>query len=164
MTASHYLHLYELIEELAKSVDVFVFFEKGNSVVELKHINSSFVQKPHNLFYRMIERYKHFKKLQANGYTTFYCHYTFASAILAKLITSIHGGRVLLWMCVKELQYQQPFNITNIARKLTQDWPTNFALRIVDKLVTCTATMKAYYARIYGVSRVINISYLSEIG
>ena len=150
-TTSHYLHVYELIEEVASTVEIFVFAESGENNIQIKNIAGAYTQRFHWLFARIIERWMVFTLLRLRGFSTFYCHYAFTSCLVAKFVTFALGGKTVLWMCVKEHLYKEKLSLSSLGKKLSKEWPIVYALRHTDKLVTCSSAMKKYYRSVFRV-------------
>lgn len=150
-TPTHYAHIYKLIEEIAKTHNVFLFAETATKRANIKNLAGFYQQKCSFLPLRLAERIVLFSLLRMKGYSIFYHHYAVTSAILAKVTTGLFGGKTYLWMCVQSHLYEKPLTLKTAKEKLTKDWPTRIALKMVDGLVTCSSSMKHYYKKFFGI-------------
>ncbi len=150
---THYPHIYEGIEEMGKLCNIFLFAERGTGTTEIQSIAGSYTQKLRFLPLRFLERLFIFGKLRYRGYRTFYCHYAIGSALIAKLVTKVLGGKTFLWLCIQFHHYEKPLKWGTLPDKLTKDWPIRIAIKAVDGLVTCSIPMRRYYTDVIGVNR-----------
>ncbi len=140
-SASHYPYWYKLFEQVDNQLDLVVLFESGTDDHKLKLQHAIFQKiqfKPFNL----VERFYLLLIFRLKGYKHFYTHYSYFSLFLAKIITSILGGKTYLWDC----EYY-----TDIPQNIFQ----RFALRLTDILVTGHQKIADQYKKII---RTINIT------
>lgn len=141
--SSHHWHLYELLQEVGKSQDVFLFAETGKSVPKKDRIKQIYIQKFHFLPMRLVERLGVFFWLNLQGYRTFYIHQSIVSSILASLSSHLFGARTFFWHCGKMHVYEK-----ESGRK---DWLFRLNLKLIDFLVTAPLAMKRYYQEYFSV-------------
>lgn len=149
-TSTHFRYNVELLEEVSKEMYVFLFIEKGEKFKS--SIQNIYVGKFHFLPMRILERFFVFSTARICGYKNFYSHYAYLSALIAGFIARISFGRLYFWHCEMRKEYEEKCSLCNLPAKLTKDWPFRLVLNLCSNLVTCSAQMKEYYSREFGVS------------
>jgi len=94
-TDTHFYYNYELINNLAGRLDIFVVIEKA--VGEIKLNASHEVQKNQRGFFRFCEIFSILRRLRREGYDNFYVHYSYYGALAAWLVARFYGGKVFYW-------------------------------------------------------------------
>ncbi len=154
--SSHYRHIYELLPEIGKRLDIFLFLEQSRikhpmienlSGISVQRFNVFPINLPVRLFY--------FLSLRLRGYRIFYVHYSIFSSITAAIVCRLFGGRCYYWHCQSRHKYEVPFrfSLAVIWSKISQDWSFRLNLKLIDKLVTCTQEMRDYYKKYYQVDK-----------
>jgi glycosyltransferase involved in cell wall biosynthesis len=145
-TIEHYYHIYEFLEEISTQLDVYLVVEKLTGKPDFKNINKVRVLK-WGIPFNWLERLFVFVYLRFKGYSTFYIHYSYSSAITASVVTRLLGGRTLYWHCTAKkefmVKWKPDWNI--VKTKLLDDYPFLITLKLITQLVTCTEFMKKYY-------------------
>ncbi len=146
----HFVHIYKLLSELGKKVQLAVLIEKSKGLLPaVKHVEAvsskSFVPRFFETFARLLA-------LRLQGYDTFYVHYSFFGAVAASIITNFTGGKVFYWNCgLPHLYFKHLGQSGWLRSKINDDWPLRVSLKMVDFLVTGTERMKKYYHLEFGV-------------
>lgn len=135
-TDTHFRHLYGMIAELAKNLDIFVIVEKG-SKAQIDGIAGSVIL-PENIILRMIFCIYYLFNLRLKGYKKCYVHYSFPGVFLSKLACL----KVFYWNC------GQAWLFPGINNKIILP----LILRMADILVTGTNFMARGYADNYRIS------------
>ena len=94
-TDTHFYYNYELINNLAGRLDVFVVIEKAIGEVKLSVPYE--LQKNQNGVFRFWEIFSILRRLRREGYDNFYVHYSYYGALAAWLVTRFYGGKVFYW-------------------------------------------------------------------
>lgn len=137
-TDSHFSYIYDFVELLSRSADIFLLVEKGHdprgSFRAVRHVYRLHLK----IFpLRILEEFFWLCVVRARGCRRFYVHYSYAGALLSSLITRVFGGVTFYWNCGMPWLYGK-------------QWPLRAVLRAVPYLVTGTATMRELYAKEYG--------------
>jgi glycosyltransferase involved in cell wall biosynthesis len=135
-TDSHFFHLYELLEELSKKIDIFLIVEKSN-VGHVEIGKKSYVQKFKFVPLRFLESFFAVLYARVLGYKNFYTHYCYIGGINAIIISRLSGGKSYYWNC-------EPNWL--LKRKGSSQIGLNLNLKLSDFLVTCGEKMKQGYA------------------
>ncbi len=150
-TSTHFGYNVELLDEIAKETDVFLFIEKGERP-EYSRIQKIYVGKFRFILFRILERFFVFGAARLCGYRDFYSHYAYLSASIAGLICRLSFGRLWFWHCEMRGEYEtKGCNLCGLGDKITKDWPFRFVLRACNTLMTCSKEMKKYYASAFHV-------------
>lgn len=139
--ATHFAHLYDFIEELSNVFDVFLIIESGEKP-ETKFGCAKIALIP--AFPLVGSAMLTFRIFQARflGYTDFYIHYSFKSALVSSLITRLFGGRVFYWNCGEPWKY---------ARGRFRELFERMVYQLVTYVVTGTEGLKKKYAETYAI-------------
>ncbi len=148
-TSSHFRYNIELLEEVAKEMEVFLFIEKGEKFKS--NIQKIYIGKFKFLPFRILERFFIFSFARLSGYRNFYSHYAYLSAMIAGFICRISFGKLYFWHCEMRKEYEVACNLCNLPAKLSKDWPFRIVLKICSRLVTCSEQMKKYYSKEFAV-------------
>lgn len=132
-TSTHYNYLVEMLEDVAKEMDVMVFIEYGKSKPKFKNIQNFYVQKLQIKGLNLLERAAVFFWFRLKGYKKFYVHYSYFSAILVGLVARLTGAESFVWYCEQKNLYKGG------------NLPFKLAIRLIHKIVTCTDLMAGYY-------------------
>ena len=132
---SRFYYIWEFLESLSKTVDVFLFIEKGGQK-NLSVKFSVYQQKFHFFPLNVIERLLIFSALRIKGYDNFYVHYSIFSSLLVALISGLTGGRSFYWYCQMYHLYPHVW-WEKIAFKLN--------LKLITNLLTGNEGMKKYF-------------------
>jgi len=139
-TDSHFFHIYELLEELSKKIDIFLIVEKSD-LKKIKLGNRTYVQKFRFFPLRFLEIFCVVLKARLLGYKNFYTHYAYNGAVSAAIICRIFGGKSFYWNCAMNWLFKQR-RFAGIGYRLS--------LKLSDFLVTGGETMKQGYIEHYG--------------
>jgi glycosyltransferase involved in cell wall biosynthesis len=137
--SSHYYHLYELIEDLGKELDVRVFVEYAKEKPTFANAKGVYVQRLHFLPLRMLERFAVFLAFRARGCRKFYVHQARGSAIIASAVTRLTAGKTFFWYCGWMIGEEHKTTLFDVC------------LKAVDYLVTGNRTMAEYYHKTFNV-------------
>jgi len=135
-TDSHFFHLYELLEELSKKIDIFLIVEKSN-VGHVEIGKKSYVQKFKFVPLRFLESFFAILYARFLGYRNFYTHYCYIGGVNAAIVSRLSGGKSYYWNC-------EPNWL--LKRSLFSQIGLNLSLKLSSFLVTCGETMKKGYA------------------
>ena len=125
---THYVHLYEFLEELAKDTDVFLLIEKASRRPEFKNIPRIRVEES------LPGRLKVIILARLLGYDRAYVHYSYAGAILASLVFRPTLGKVFYWHC-------------EVYNNFSGQWLLRLAIKMTTYLVTGTKRVGDFYVR-----------------
>lgn len=134
-TDSHFFHLYELLEEASKKLDIFLIVEKSD-IEDIKIGKKIYVQKFRFLPLRVIESIFIIVYARILGYGNFYTHYCYIGGINAIIISRLSGGRSYYWNCEPNWLLKRGF-LSQVGLKLN--------LKFSHFLVTCGENMKQGY-------------------
>lgn len=155
-TFFHYYHIYELLEDAAQRLDIFLFIERSDGLPAFKNIDNSniYIQKYRKLPLRLIERFFVFIYVRMKGYKKFYIHQSHFSALIASIITKISGEKTYYWICGlnKEFNVKWKLKYHVIKKKVIDEYFFSLTLKMVDYLVTGTPLMAEYYSKNYKIS------------
>ena len=150
-TPTHFAHLYDFIEKLRESFDVFLVIEKAIGWAEVvgrtEVAPPSSEVRPPKIYVqkfkfpplRCLENFLVLLKARLKGYKNFYIHYSFLSAFNASLIAKIFNGKVFYWNCGLPWNYQKGARV--IFEKLVY--------KMISFLVTGTESLKIEYSKHY---------------
>lgn len=142
-TDSHYFHIYELLENISREIDVFLFIETGHSFSPPSYCRY-YVQRFNFLPLSFAERIAVLTIIRIFGYNNFYSHYSIFSSLLAALICKLTFGKAYFWY--SQYYGSHPHNIIeNIAFKVN--------LWLVSYLVTSNKAMKNYFSSNFAKSK-----------
>ncbi len=148
----HFFHIYKLLGELGKKTKLAVLIEKSRGVPRLANVQHVDVVSAKSFIPRFCETFARLAMLRAQGYDTFYVHYSFFGAISASIIAKVSGGRVFYWNCgLPHLFFKWFWQRGWLQSKINDDWPLRLSLKMVDYLITGTERMKKYYHQQFGV-------------
>jgi len=155
LTPEHYYHIYELLEDVARQLDVCLVIERAAGHPKLKGIKNILSLKLKFLPLNLVERFLVFTYIRLKGYNRFYIHYSYSSAIVASLVTGLTGGQTLYWHCglKKAFMVKWKLNWQVIKKKFLDDYAFLLTLRLINHLVTCSEFMKEYYSTNFGVPK-----------
>lgn len=149
---THYLHLYERIEALARQTPVVVVFERAAATPRLRGVHDARVLRWTWPGLSLAERFWTFLRLRLAGHRRFYVHYSYFSALPCALVTRLSGGRLFYWNCETFENYgADKRGPTRLKWRLTDDWPLRLCLKLCDRLVTGAASVGRRYTELFGV-------------
>ncbi|MDI6759291.1 MAG: glycosyltransferase family 4 protein [Candidatus Brocadiaceae bacterium] len=153
-TATHYFHLYELIERLGEDINISLVVENSSGKPQIKNLVGCYVQRFKFLPLRILELFILLVVLRLKGYKKFYIHYNLLPALIASIVTKILGGETYIWSCVENKAYfaRWEFSLAAMKRKFLIDLPTVLAFQWATFLVTCSHFMARYYEKNFGLS------------
>jgi len=143
-TPTHFNHVYDLVREVSKLMDIYVYIERAEGVIDFLGAKEVLVAKSKNKFLSFMESIKIFYCLRRFGVSDFYVHYSFRSACAALLVTKAFGGRVFYWNCGEPWKYKRNF---------FREFFERLVYKMIDYLVTGTESLKENYAAEYGISK-----------
>lgn len=151
-TATHHLHMYELLERLSHRFDLTVVTRSNEPEVEMGRARVLLVKSPTGIG-RFFEYLGLLLRLHREGCRSFYIHYQILPTLLALLTVRPLGSKLFFWSCVEVLEFFAPWSLSprHLARKFGVDLPMTVVLRHADMLVTCSAFMKEYFVKGLGV-------------
>lgn len=146
-TATHYNHLYELLEMVSESLDIFLITLSFIPNPKIGHIRNYHCIQERFYFFKALEYTYAILKARLKGYKKFYIHYQTFPAMIAIIVTKLMGGKTFIWSCVEPKAYFADwcFSFSALRRKLSNDIPLTIVLRSVDYLVTCSNFMAEYF-------------------
>jgi glycosyltransferase involved in cell wall biosynthesis len=141
-------HLYRFLEQLARSVDLFVIIEKAYGTPILREARRIYSQRWHSRILRTVEVIAVLLWARCLGYRRFFVRYS-QSAMLATPLLRLLGARVYYWNCgmMKTLSRPWAFRWENAKFKLTIELPLWFSLKMASNVVTGTEGMARYYVQ-----------------
>lgn len=140
-TDSHLFHIFELLEELGKSLDIYLLVEKATTKPIIKNLKTIYVQK-HTIFpVNILERAFLIGQARLSGYNKAYIHYSYWGAILSSLIFRFSRGIVYYWHC----EVYDSFHSGGIIKKIIDEWPMMLTLKVVNYLITGTPKVAGFY-------------------
>ncbi len=148
-TSTHFRYNIELLEEVSKEMEVFLFIEKGEKFKS--NIQNIYVGKFNFLPLRIVERFFIFSFARISGYRNFYSHYAYLSAMIAAFICRLSFGKLYFWHCEMRKEYEVACSLCNLPAKLSKDWPFRIVLKICSRLVTCSEQMSKYYSKEFAI-------------
>lgn len=140
-TGSHFFHLYELLEQAAAVLDIFVVVEKTGPEMfgfPLRAYRQRYSWPP----LRALELALVLMRERMRGRRYFYTHYSFYGALASWLVTRIFGGTAYYWNAGMPWNYR---------RARLAEAAFRFILRHT-VLVTGTVGLAAEYRRRYGLN------------
>lgn len=143
-TATHLYHIFQLLEELGKKLEIFLIVEKSTGRPQINNLQK--IATPKNI----IERFLLIIWVRMRGYKTAYVHYSYWGAIFASLFMKTY-----YWHCEVYDQFSMPFEFSKkyLEKKLIDEWPMRVAMNFVDYLVTGTKTVGDYYRKEFNLAR-----------
>jgi len=148
-TATHFAHLYDLLQAVCRDVDVHLVIERG-SAPEGPFASTTVLR--HSGFARLIEEYSVFKKLRIGGCARFYTHYSFTGAIAAGLVCRSSNATSFYWNCGMPWLFTPRFGQARLLDWIKNRLPLLLAMRLCTYVVTGTAGLARMYSREYGVA------------
>lgn len=149
----HFNHIYDFLEYLGRSVDIFLIVERGTRPPKLPrvtHVRAHRLRFP----FRVLEMLTSLVEARLRGFRTFYVHYSYVGALCAVLVRRVTGGRVYYWNCgLAAMFFMRGVRWQALLAMLTNELPFRLSLRLSDRLVTGTPGMAAYYAMQFDVPR-----------
>jgi glycosyltransferase involved in cell wall biosynthesis len=153
-TCSHAYHTWELIEDLAQRMRIYLFIERADEPPELPSADHIYVQKFTGFPLRLLERLFLFLLIRLRGYQDFYVHISHFSSIVAAVVARLSGGRVYYWNCglrTVSAQQQKTF-LHRVRHRLLNECAFRWNLKMINYLVTGTPLMAEYYSRSFGIA------------
>ena len=141
--SGHYYHVYELLQEVGKNIDIFLFAEKGKGIFNKRTIKEVYIQKFSFLPFRFLERYFIFLRQIFRGYKIFYSHQAVTSSLISSSLTRVLAGKTFFWYCGKIHIYEKESGKRN--------WLFRLNLKLINYLVTAPLEMKKYYQKYFTV-------------
>ncbi len=152
-TSSHLYHTWELIEDLARRMQIYLYVERAAEPPKLKSADHIYVQRFTLFPFRLLERFLVLLLIRLRGYRDFYVHISHFSSLIAAVIARLSGGRVYYWNCglrTVSIEQQKTF-ITRMRHKLLNKYAFRLNLKMIDYLVTGTPIMAKYYSQNFGI-------------
>ena len=152
-TDTHYRYLYEMLDDLARDVDLYVVIEKAWGPVtrtwpKVRVIRSTSAP------LRALELAGVLARARLDGYDRFYTDYSYYAGILCGAIAAATGARSYYWSCGLVGKYLSAWGSPGALRKkLRNDWPLWLSVRLATRLVTGTPRMIDHYAAHFGLPR-----------
>lgn len=138
---THHVHLFEMLAELGKEMDIFLLVEKSAGRPEIANLERIYI--PKNFF----DRFWAIIWARTLGYKKAYVHYSYWGAILASLVFRPTRGKVFYWHCEVYDQFFSRFDWSwsSLHRKLLDEYLMVLTLKLVSFLVTGTKTVGEFY-------------------
>lgn len=154
-TGGHFYHIYELIDDISQSINVFLVIERAVEPVTFKAVKKIYVLRFASHVLGLLERLIIYTIIRLRGYSTFYVHQSYSSAIAAALVTRLFGGQTFYWHCGLKKNYMSRWapSWSAIKAKVFDDYAFLSAIRLVQYLVTGSEIMRNYYVDNFGLSR-----------
>jgi glycosyltransferase involved in cell wall biosynthesis len=124
---THYVHLYEMIDELRKDVPLKLLVE-----------NQPVVLRPFLILQAILA-----------GYKTVYVHYSYSGAIFSAMIARLFGGKVYYWHCEAFEKFYSDLAVNTLQKKIFDELPMTLSLKLVNTLVTGTEIVKKSYQKTF---------------
>jgi glycosyltransferase involved in cell wall biosynthesis len=154
-THTHHLHIYELLEELGKRIEIFVVVDKPtvNRYV-LNNAKQIYFTKFKLFALRKLEQFLVFCYARLKGYRAFYSHYSLWNALLATFITKIFGGKSYIWSChgYKRATLKEISSIATLKGWLNGILQV-LTFKLVDHVVTGTSSVVSHYVKEFHVNK-----------
>ncbi len=148
-TPTHHYHIYELLEEMGKQIQLFVVVDKPvvNRHV-LRNVDQVYFTRFDFFPLRKIEQFLIFCNARLKGFKTFYIHYSLWNALITAFITKISGGKTFLWSC-HEYKRKRLNEINSLAaiKKWVLGMVAVFAFKAVDFIVTGSISVTPNYIK-----------------
>lgn len=142
-TDRHYYHLYELLEVLARDVDLFVIALRGD-VPEIAGATHCAVMTRTSGAAAIAESLALLLRARRLGYRTFFVHYAMPIARRAAILCRLTGGRVYLWFSILVDKLLEDVDAGRVERPIHA-----LTFRMVHGLVTSSRAMAAYYVEAF---------------
>jgi len=151
-TSEHFFHIYELIEQASRLVDIFLVVERAVKSPGFEAVKDAYVLRFNRFPLGWIERLLIFTVIRLKGYHTFYVHQSYSSAIAASVVTRIFAGQTLYWHCGLKKDYMSRWapNWQAVKAKVFDDWAFLLSLKLINYLVSGSQFMKEYYHLNFG--------------
>ena len=151
-TATHYAHLYELLESASHELDIYLIVGRAATDARPGIFAHAHVLGESGRLGMALGYLRAIVGARVRGYRTFYVHYHVGASIAAVLLAYVAGARLLIWRCIRSRRYFAPWSLKPalLRRKLFVDWPTLILFKTVHRLVTCSEFMAQYYAEEFG--------------
>ncbi len=151
---THHVHIFELLEELGKKLDIFLLVEKSVGKPVIANLKQVYAQKINFPLFAHLERLAVILWCRLNGYKKAYVHYSYWGAILASLVFRPTGGKVFYWHCEVYDRFFSRFNWTleSVKRKALDEYLMVLTLKLITFLVTGTKSVGGYYRRQFSLS------------
>lgn len=141
-SASHFYHIYELLEKVSKDLDIFLVIEKGKTPTLFPNLKGVYLQRFSFPPFRFFELWVLLLYLRIRGWKNFWVHYSFYAAIAALDVNFFLGGKNFYWNCGMPWLYK---------RSSFNEMIFQFVIRY-STLVTGTDGMKKMYIKRYGLA------------
>lgn len=141
-SASHFYHIYELLEKVSRDLDIFLVIEKGKMPTLFPNLKGVYLQRFSFPPFRFFELWALLLYLRIRGWKNFWVHYSFYAAIAALDVNSFLGGKNFYWNCGMPWLYKRN-SFNEMIFQLVIRYST---------LVTGTDGMKKMYIKQYGLS------------
>lgn len=139
---SHFFHLYELLQEASKKIDIFVVIEKAREAPHEPPF-AFYVQKYSWAPLRFLELVLVLVRQRFRGFKNFYTHYSYFGAIASGFATVLLGGKSFYWNCGMPWLYK---------RSWFKEYLFRYAMRR-NIFVTGTDSLRNEYVRRYRLKR-----------
>ncbi len=154
--SSHFHHIINLLEELAKqNIKVTLLIEKAYSVPTFSNPNIEIVPLKCTGITRFIELFKFISTRSKIDAYSVYIRITSISAIISKLATFNTNSRVFFWQSgtTHEWDCSQPIGLNKLKWFIKSYLPSYLARRTVDWFVTGPEYMAEYYSSVVGINK-----------
>ena len=155
-TATHFAHLYDLLELAAKDLDIHLIVERGMAlgvdVERRKPFASVTVLNSGTWLGRLHEEYGVLAKLRAQGCERYYTHYSFSGAIAAGIVVRSYSGTSYYWNCGMPWLFTSKLSVHNLRGWLTTRLPLLLSLKLCTFCVTGIPGLARMYSREYGIA------------
>ena len=148
-TSTHFTHTLDLIDEAGKHLDIMLFIEYAKGCPKLENVKKVYCQKFTFPLLSFLERFLFFMALRLDGYKNFYVHYSYWSAILAKLAFA----RIFYWHCEAYANYGADRKKSDLKWKFFDDIPMRICFKICKFLVTGTESVADFYVKVFKIPR-----------
>jgi len=145
-TPTHFLHIFEMLEELAEFLDIFLLVEKGD-YPRIRNLKGAYVQKLSAPPLNLVERFCVILVARLKGFPQAYVHYSYWGAILASLVFRLTAGKVFYWHCEVYDQFfsKLDWKWSTLKKKFLDEWLMVLTLKLVNFLVTGAPTVANFY-------------------
>jgi glycosyltransferase involved in cell wall biosynthesis len=137
-TPMHHYHIFEMLEELGKKLDIFLIVEKSVGYPGIKNLQK--IATPKNIPQRLLL----IIWARILGYQKAYVHYSYLGAILSSFFMKTY-----YWHCEVYDKFFSDFKLEwpILKKKILDEYLMVLTLKMVDYLVTGTKTVGKFYQK-----------------
>ncbi|MBU2524182.1 glycosyltransferase family 4 protein [Patescibacteria group bacterium] len=155
-SSSHFVHTIELLEEVGKEIDLYVFIEHAEGKPVIKNAEKVYTSKTNLPILGLLNRILIFVWYRLRGGKNFYVHYSYFSCIICSLISRLTFAKTYYWHCEEYINYgsDRRSNIIGYLKwKIFDDLLLRLSLKLCNHLVTGSAELIEKYHKTFGVNK-----------